>query len=423
MKRALLIAVAAALLAAAAPADASWGPRQQLSTGSSDFSDDVALAGNARGDAIAAWEGRRGIQVAFARRGKRFGKPHYVPGADDGTVPYVAIDASGNALIMWTYFDNTQPEDIEERDSGCCNGVRLTVRSARSGHFRSRQTLTAPGLEVDLTAFAIRSGRIGIAWNESEDARVFARFGAAGHRLGREVRVSGADSPEAVSLLSRGTGEVTYSGSGRGRARLLEFRVRRGRVVSRRRVSPAFPADAGLSVASNVRGQEVAAWSTTNGSRVGRVYAGTREPSGSFRFRRVSRRAPADSQSVAIAPSGAGLVAWNTFYGEIFAANRLRGGVFHQARRFGPKLRGHAINDVEIAVDSLGRAVVGWTRTGPGHVVGAFRSARGRLLGRYDLGSGEELGSQATAALDAHGRARLIWRNAGAVRVVRARIP
>src|SRR5881227_2654965 len=110
-KRLVLFALTAALLAAPASALASWGPRQTLDTRGTADAEDVALAGNARGDAVAAWEGKRGIAVPFAHRGKVFGHFHYAPRSGAGSAPQVAIDEQGNALVLWSYFDNTDPGD------------------------------------------------------------------------------------------------------------------------------------------------------------------------------------------------------------------------------------------------------------------------------------------------------------------------
>jgi hypothetical protein len=424
VRRLLLFAVALAL-AAPASAGASWGPRQTLDTKGTAFAEDVALAGNARGDAVAAWEGRHGIAVAFARRGKAFRHFRYAPHSGAGSAPQVAIDDQGNALVLWSYFDNTDPGDPESRDEGCCMGVQLTVRNARTGRFRPRQNLTPIGHDVGTSAVAIRGGKIGVAWSQDFGSGIFARFARRGHRLGRRVQLKRGDSPVGLALLKSGPA-VTYVGIGNGRARLREFRVRHGRAVRDRNVSPFFSESADFDVATNARGQQVAAWVSSDGTRGVPVHAGVRAAGGRFRMRRVSRRAPAFEPSVAIAPSGAALLAWRTYQGEIFTAGRRAGKRFALARKFGKTVRNGDISELQIAVDSLGRSVLGWLQSRPGtngHARGAFRSARGRKLQPRDLGRADELGNQATAALDAHGRARLIWRRASTVRVTRARFP
>src|SRR3954452_5539506 len=104
VKRLLLPVLTIALVAVPASADASWRPRQTLDTTLSHYGEDIALAGNARGDAVAAWEGERGIAVAFARRGKAFGHFRYAPRSSAGSAPQVGIDGQGNAIVLWSYF-------------------------------------------------------------------------------------------------------------------------------------------------------------------------------------------------------------------------------------------------------------------------------------------------------------------------------
>lgn len=428
MKRILLLVVAAALLAAAPSADASWGPRQRLSTVNTTYLDDVALAGNARDDAVAAWQGNRAIEVAYARRGGAFGPAHEVPGGRGGRAPNVAIDEQGNALVLWSYFDNTEPERPFLRDDGCCFGARLTVRNAKTGRYERRQTLTPIGHDVGASAFAIHGGRIGVAWGQDAETRIYARFGRTGHRLGRVVHVAGGDYAVGLALLKSGPA-VTYMGTSnsRDRRRLYEFRVRHRRAGPVLGVSPTFSTYAEVSVDTNARGQQAVAWSQTVGSRLSPVYAGIRAAGGRFHVRRVSRAAPAFGPRVVIARSGAALVAWNTYYGEIFAASRRPGKRFGLAQQFGATLKGY-FSGLQIAVDSLGRGVIGWLQTRAGgssrtRARGAFRSIGGRLLQSHDLGQADGMGTQGMAGLDSRGRARLVWHSGVYVRATRAHFP
>src|SRR4051812_8805840 len=114
-----------AMLVLAAPASAAWHV-QRLSRSSSGF-DDVALAGNERGDAAVAFERGDSIALAIAHRGHRFGKARTVPNSGSGTQPKVAIDEQGNVLVLWSYFDGFDEGDIESRDDPCCQGTVVAV--------------------------------------------------------------------------------------------------------------------------------------------------------------------------------------------------------------------------------------------------------------------------------------------------------
>src|SRR3954470_17370347 len=159
-KHALIPLAVLLVLLLAARADAAWRV-ETVHRGSSGY-DDVALAGNARGDAALAFELHDGIGLAIAHRGHSFGKSHKVPFSGGGTAPQLAIDEQGNVLVLWSYFDGFEEEDFESRDGGCCLGAVATVRYARGKHYRHVQTLTPPGHEITAGAYAIRRGRAGI---------------------------------------------------------------------------------------------------------------------------------------------------------------------------------------------------------------------------------------------------------------------
>jgi hypothetical protein len=423
VRRLLLSALAITLLAAPASAAASWGPRQTLVSNGGGYGQGVALAGNARGDAIAAWEGSHGIRVAFARGGRAFGHAHPLKGAGDGSYPRVAIDGQGNALVLWSYFDNTEPERPGQRDYGCCFGVRLSVRNAKTGHYRPAQLLTPIGHEVFRPAYAIENGRIGVAWNQDFSTRIHARFGSRGHRLGHRVPVGGGAYPIALALLRSGPA-VTYLGAGQRRASLHQVRVRHGRAVRSRRVSRRFSAYVDIAAATNARGQQVVAL-TPFDSDAYPFYAGARSVGGSFHLRRLSGAPSAFEPRAAIGPSGAAVVAWHTSLGKIFTAAGRPGKRFGPARPFGKRPKDTYVAAMHLAVDALGRGVLAWVDGPPGsnaaQARGAFRSRGGRIVEARNLGRADNVGQDPT--LDRRGRARVIWRNAETVRAIRARFP
>src|SRR3954468_14328570 len=124
-KHALIPLAVLLVLLLAARADAAWRV-ETVHRGSSGY-DDVALAGNARGDAALAFELPHGIGLAIAHRGRAFRKPRRVPFSAGATAPKVAIDEQGNVLVLWSYFDGFEEEDFESRDEGCCQGTLATV--------------------------------------------------------------------------------------------------------------------------------------------------------------------------------------------------------------------------------------------------------------------------------------------------------
>jgi hypothetical protein len=422
VKRLLVSAVAIALLAAPASAGASWGPRQTLVRFNGGYAQDVALAGNARGDAVAAWQGSRGVQVAFAHRGKAFGPARELKGGADGSSPQVAIDEQGNALVLWSYFDNTDPGRPGQRDDGCCFGIRLSVRSAKTGRYRRAQTLTPPRHQVNSLAYAIEGGSIGVTWSQTYSPRIHARFGRPGHRLGHRIPGDKGSYPIGLALLRSGPA-VTYVEAGYPRVRLHQFRVRHGRAVGSRRVSRTFSSNGYMAAVTNARGQQAVAW-TSGDYPDYRLYAGVRSVGDSFRIRRVSGAAPAFVPQPAIARSGAAVLAWYTSTGQILTAGGRPGKPFGPGRPFGKRPKDTYIGAVEVGVNSSGRGVLAWVEAPPGgdfHARGAFRSRGGRPVEARDLGLADNIGQE--PPLDARGRARLIWRQRETVKAIRARFP
>src|SRR3954447_21213459 len=342
-KQAFIPLAVFALLVLAAPADAAWRV-ETVHSGSSGYND-VALAGNARGDAALAFELRNGIGLAIAHRGRAFGKPRRVPFSAGATAPKVAIDEQGNVLVLWTYFDGFEEEDFESREGPCCEGTLATVRYARGKHYRRVQALTPPGHEVTAEAYAIRRGRAGIVW--SEGSRIRARFAAAGHGFGSTAEVIESGTGLAVSL-AHGR-RVTYASYGAHSTRIREFRVRRGTAHQRRTLARGLPDVALVRVATNTRGEQAAAWQRSDHQSTSPVHLAVRSAAGSFQSRLVSHRGAFDSApAVAIADSGAAVAAWATTRGTLLVSGRNPGGRFSVAGRFDRNGRKTSVNDVEL---------------------------------------------------------------------------
>ena len=420
MTRALCTAVAVlATLLLASPASARW--HVQRVGGHSSGYEDVALAGNARGDSAVAFDKGGEIALAIAHRGHRFGRAHRVPGSAAGSAPNVAIDEQGNVLVLWNYFDGFEEEDFESRDGPCCNGTKATVRYAHGRHFRHVQPLTPPGHEVTAEAWAIERGRVGVAW--SELGRLRARFAARGRPLGRTVNARGEATGLGVSL-AHGARRVTYALYGAHATSIREFHVRAGRAVGRRTLARGLPEGAYVAMATNARGDQAVAWQPGDYVHPIAVHLAVRGRGGRFHSRVVSHDGPVDSAPVvAIGRSGAAVAAWPTPRGKLLVSSRRPGGRFGVARRFDRNARGTFVLGVEVAVDAFGRSVIGWTQHRPDRVArffGAFRSPSGTRSRARAFGSAYDVGTQRSAAIDAFGRARLVWRAPSGVKVARA---
>lgn len=391
---------------------------------------DVALAGNSRGDAAVVYVQDGRLMLAAARAGGRFGTPHAIPGSRRGYSPRVAMDEAGRALVVWSYFDNSDPPGPQIRDDGCCYGARLTVRSP-SRHFRRVQALTPRGGGAAPGAIAIAGGRVAVAFTSGRGAVV--RSAARGKRLGKGLVLARSAIPLGVAALVTGPVVTLARYDAQGGVSLLERRVKRGRRGPLRSVAPHLPGGAAVAIATNARGDQALAWHPYYDISPPPVYAGTRTRGGRFHPRKIADEGPVFPPLVTIAPSGAAAVAWSPIGGTVLVANRRPHRRFAHARKLadGGGARAY-VGSIQLGVDRSGRAVLGWTLQIPGelkHGFAAFRSTGGRRLGLTDLGlannfgSAYDLSTQSPAAFDDHGRARLAWRVGGVVNVGRARFP
>ena len=425
------LAIGAALAAGVLsliPAQAANGwSRAALGASAPDQTGDASVVGNSRGDTAVTWPGKNGIQLAIARAGHGFRTPVRVPHSQDGIVPELAINGSGDVLVFWSYDDHTYRAPPYSRDDDCCFGVRLTVLD-RYGRFSPVQTLTPKGHDLLVEAFAFGPGkRIGMTWQEqySSHAEVGlrGRFSGSDGRLGPDVRL-GPDFDYGVAVgFARGNPRVLIFHDHRPDSHLVE-RVGRDRRTfgPARLIAAGLPRSVFIAGDSNERGDEVVAWSRDNQyGDSGPVYAGVRSPGSRLVARRVGALGPDyDAPNVAIAPSGAATVAWEPSNREVVATARLSGGDFPAARSVVHPRHPNHVRALQLGVNSHGKAVIAWLEdriTGKPTIVTVFRAASGqttvptRVAGpAYSL---EMAGG--TAAIDRIGRATIAWSSGASV--------
>jgi hypothetical protein len=219
---------------------------------------------------------------------------------------------------------------------------------------------------------------------------------------------------------------VTYLGGSRRRPVLRDARVRRGRAVGARTVGRGLPNDLQISLATNARGDQAVTWQRGSNPEGAPVFAAARAPGERFRPRRISGRGGSYGPArVAIASSGAAVIAWDSRRGKLLASTRRADGSFGRARSLFGVRRGY-VNDVQVAIDAAGRSVFAWNEYRPNHyedqIFAGFRSADGRLGPRRHLGEAVlNLGLENSVALDARGRARFAWARTSGVSAARAR--
>ena len=402
-----LAAIAAGSLAGA-PANAKWGPVQDLAT----FSllnglPPFAFASNARGDRLVVWDSGDGFAFAQAPPGRRFGAPVQLRPTDgyNEFLPDLEMDERGNALLLWSYFDQTAYYDR----TACCEGLRARVIRA-DGSVTDTQTLVPRGYSVsrDRTDMQIgRDGRMGVVFPlgqyQSESwPRLAARFGTVDKGFGRLEHIGGPSYAQQPSLsFAGGRAHVTYMkalerGKGAqetGRARIVDLERRRadsyrpGRTI----VTP-MRLDS-LRVATASSGDQVALWARERPGFATIVYVATRAAGGPFRPRRLAResRFTGPYAAPSIEPGGNALAYWGSALSRsIVTSLRLPGHEFGALTHFGPSWDGIVTNPVVASVNAPAHALIVWVDApgsgqGTRRLVAAFRNARGAELEEHEI--------------------------------------
>jgi hypothetical protein len=446
MRRLALLTLALALLAPAT-ASGAWGPTQDM--GPIGGSGGVAYDGNARGDRVVVWQVNGGFAYAQARPGEELGPARTLPRDPDRTEfdPRVEIDERGNALLVWTYFDETDPE-FEIRGPGpCCDGLRARV-IRRDGTVTPPKTLAPAGNLVQLSDMHIASdGTFGVVFTRSSytsAARgVDARFGTIRRGFGPRENVfrSAAQGPFALSFaggrarLLYATGPSNYYTTTPTVIREIERRRPKSwrGLGTRLKRTPMLREQ--LRVATSSRGEQAITWMSEGrqySSQNQSVYAAVRSPGRSFRARRIAVDDYFQGAPVAIEPEGNALTAWPSArrQGIVAAARRPRAG-FGTIARFADLGQGAQVSPVALDVNRRGHGLLAWTErtfnpdgsSNAARLIGVFRNSRGSALEHHVIElENTPFGFRSTVTLDREGRGHVAYVSGGRLKVTAARI-
>jgi hypothetical protein len=427
----VVVAIAVALTTAGSAAEAltadGW-TIQHVGRSNNDYTH-FALTGNQRGDAVLAWATRGDIRVAVARRGRPFGRRVIVPGSRDGSDPKVAMNARGDALLVWSYWDHTYAAPPESRDSDCCFPIRATILDHR-GRFRRLQTVTRRGADAWLGGYALdRSGRMGVIWCTGDDfgcttPYFFGRFSGRGGRLGHRSLVARNAGGLALAYLHGRPRALLAAPRGRYTALYETVRARR-RWGPRTLVAEGLPAYFWtLTAVANASGDEAVVWQPDyNSYGEEPLYAGIREAGGRLSITRLTLHPRSGTPAIAIGPTGWAAVAWPGR-----AGLRLSVGSTYHRFPTAPYLAasrpdGDWVSGIDLAVDGSGRVAIGWQgrRKGRPAILGAIRTPNGHetRLGRFAGGFDLHIPELGAATFDGHGRAILAWQNGLGIDVAR----
>ena len=170
-----------------------------------------AVAMDERGDAIVAWARENGservVQAAFRPAGGHFGPTVSLPTKSGNAMhPEVAIDAAGDATVVWERFDGA--EEI----------VEAATRSAASGAFSAPTELaSSSGDPVEPSVAMNAAGDTAVAWVSPGVQKVIqAAVRPAGGSFDKPANLTGevpAASQPQVALDGQGEPTVVWTGN------------------------------------------------------------------------------------------------------------------------------------------------------------------------------------------------------------------
>ena len=310
---------------------------------------DPSVAIGDSGAAVAAWtQGtakRQSVHVALREPGAGWGTP--ITLAKRGVAPRVAIDAQGNALVVWS------------RHGGSMQSAQRAPGSA----FSPPADLPAAGLVSDLQMDAGGNALVlSFPRGDSSTSRLQSSFRPAGGAF---------EAPRDVASVSSVHPESALAMNPAGDA-IVVFAKGRRLVASRRPAGGEFGPPVNVSgkadftptvsdVALGGDGSATVTWRVDPGSFFGTmlVFAGFAPPDGPFQSPLAlgTYADPATDARVAADERGDTALVWGDPRFRVSAAYRPAGGTLTQPIRLaGPRLGGVP----DIAIDAAGHATAAW---------------------------------------------------------------
>jgi hypothetical protein len=362
--------------ARARSATGTFGPVQPLSLAGQDALD-PQVAVDADGDAIFVWERSDGTNSRIEARSRSaagtLGPIQILSAAgQDAFDPQVAVDTDGDAVAVWRRFDGANYR-IQAR--------ALSV----TGALGSVQTLSAATRDALNPQVAIDpSGNAVVVWQrfDGTNVRISARARAAtgGLAAAQVLSAAGQDAfdpqvgvdqdGDAVIVWVRLGENAQCNGSPCGRIQ-ARSRSAAGTLGSVQTLSAAGRNGEGPQVALEADGDAVAAWLTTeiNGSSIRRFETSFRSAGGSFGgyTALTATGEPAFPPQLAMSPAGDAVLTWSRILGVFSCCYRAQASARPAGGAFSPSIQtlsnaGQDAFDPQVAVDSTGDALAVWER-------------------------------------------------------------
>lgn len=369
--------------------------------------------------AVVTGTDRGGLQLRRARSGRDFGGPRLL--AVNAGSPVLAASTSGLVAFAFLRDDGYFRAPAGSHEDDCCLRLFAGVL-ARSGKTRNLRRVSAATADARSTVIAAHGSRVAASWLDDNGLQVSGGTFHTGFGPAQTLGVSGDKGPYPIAAIDSAHPHVLTITDTRKGIRVREvWRVRR---VHRRDLG-LFRAGLSARPALSPTGHLLlVGGALPSGSKAFAI--GWRRPGGPLVSTRVrlGRLDLGSGVAAALAPNGRGLVA------SLGVPGHVRARVVSNSGRVGP-VHDAVLPDGELGVDfavacndrgagvlvvtsqdpKLQRRIYAWRLDAVGRI-GPRLTLRGAMPDNYKAGL--------AAAVDARGRARVVW-NDGRIHAVRLR--
>lgn len=363
------------ILASARPAGGAFGAIQTLSNPNA-YSMSPVLASDAQGDSIAVWlqfDGANArVEAAYRPAGGFFGAPQTLSDAGyEAREPHVAMNAAGEAVLVWSL------------GSGLSEEIQATAATP-GGIFGETHDLTSFTTVASVPRVALDSRGDALAvWDgwDGSNIRIQDALRPAGGTFGAPGFLSppgyNADTPQIAFDSSNDALAVWRFDGSPASTIQSDYRPAGGEFGTPLTASaPSSQPAQAPQVAFDGQSDGIVAWQQSDGSEL-RVYASVRTPgvTGSFASPSTLDTGGQEAFEPRIAGDGlsATIVSWKTFNGATnttWAAVRPAGGSFGPAATV--SANGPQESAPEVGIDGQGNAIAVWSRSsGPNYLLEA----------------------------------------------------
>jgi hypothetical protein len=326
----------------------------------------------------------------------------------NGDNPQVAVDPAGNAVVVWRRYD------------GANYRIQLRRRTA-TGVLSAVKTLSAAGHDANDPQVAVDAhGNAVVVWSRSDGAneriQVLRRTAGGSLSAVQTLSSAGGDAYEPqVAVGGDGSAVVVWERyNGTDNRIQVRRRTAAGALSAVQSLSASGQDAYAAQVAVDPHGRAVVVWYRFDGAD-NRIQARRRSAAGSLSA--VQTLSPggqeASNPQVAIDPDGNAVAAWRRFDGanyRIQVRRRAAGGSLSAVQTL--SAAGQDASDPQLGVDRDGRAVVAWYRfDGANFRVEALRrTAAGSLSAVQPLSPAGMSANEPRVALDRDGNALVAWK-------------